>query len=200
MTYLKLYNLVAELPIGNKKSIIIDGDIEVYILRPLKIFKGYDINKNFQIFLKEGEREFRPNHLRVIIDLHLRRISRPDLKNDLLLAFDKIFYKEDALKSIKTIEHKEFKHCLNSLKIIASLHQLFLIEQELNYTKASNYDPITLFYQGWIRQAIDSPKEIDNLVMSICRFQPPSAKYTSKENRKNKKFKEELDALWYTYG
>lgn len=199
MTYSSLYNLVSKLPIGSKKSIIIDGDIEIYILRPSKIFKDYDVNKNFQIFLKEGEREFRPNHLRVIIDLHLRCISRPDLKNDLLLAFDNIFYKKDALKSIKPIEHIDFKHSLNSLKIIASLHQLFLIEQELNYTKVSKYDPITLFYQGWIRQAIDSPKEIDNLVMSICRYQPPLARYTSKENRKNKKFKEDLDTLWYTY-
>lgn len=197
MNYNKLYDLIVKLPIGDKISIFKDGNVEIYITRPTKVFKIYDVNKNFQIFIKEGKREFRPNHLRIMIDLHLRVISRLDLKQELLLAFDKIFYKEDSLKAIKTIEKEEFKHCLNSLKIIAILHQLFLIEQELNYTKASHYDPITLFYQGWIRQSINSSKEIDNLVMSICRFQPPAAKYTSRENKKNKKFEENLNELWY---
>src|SRR5690606_17418102 len=117
-----------------------------------------------------------------MIDLHLRSISRPDLKRELLLAFDEIFYKKDTFISIQKLVNEEFRFCLNSLQLIAVLHQLFLIEQELNYTKESHYDPVTLFYQGWIRQSIDSTKEIDNIVMSICRFQPPTAKYTCKEN------------------
>ena len=55
------------------------------------------MKKNFQIWLKEGEREFRPNHLRVMIDLNLRIRSRGDLKERLLFAFDNIFYGRDPL-------------------------------------------------------------------------------------------------------
>ena len=56
--------------------------IEVSIFRPSELsnrFKDYDKSKNFQIWLKEGNRDFRPNHLRVMIDLNLRVRSRPDL-------------------------------------------------------------------------------------------------------------------------
>ena len=132
-----------------------------------------------------------------MIDLNLRYRSRPDLKNDLLVAFDNIFYGADPNKEIKRFEKESFEHYLNTLKIIANLDQLFIIEQEYNYTKESKFDPPTLFYQGWIRQMIDSPKEIDNLCMSVCNGQPPQVKYTNKENKKHKNFQEERAELWY---
>src|SRR5690554_4337650 len=90
MEYILLYNKIKKLPIGHKNLIIKDNNIEIYIYRPDKSFKNYDVNTNFQIYIKEGSREFRPNHLRVMIDLHLRVRSRPDLKKNLLLAFDEI--------------------------------------------------------------------------------------------------------------
>ena len=197
MNYIELYKKIEILKIGETISIYKESDIEMFVVRPVSKFKDYDEKKNFQIFLKEGEREFRPNHLRIMIDLHLRVRSRQDLKIELLKAFDKIYKKENSFEAIKKIENENFEHYLNSLKVIAILDQLFLIEQELNYTKESNYDPVTLFYQGWIRQSIDSSKEIDNLVMSICRFQPPASKYTFKNNKKHKKFGENAVSLWY---
>ena len=132
-----------------------------------------------------------------MINLHLKVRSRPDLKNELLIAFDRIFYKENSLLAIKNLLNENFEHYLNSISIIAVLSQLFILEQDYNYEGASNYEPPTLFYQGWIRQFIDSPKEIDNLSMSVCSRQPPAAKYTSLENRKHKKFKEVNPFLWY---
>ena len=197
MNYIELYKKIEILKIGETISIYKESDIEIFVVRPVSKFKDYDEKKNFQIFLKEGEREFRPNHLRIMIDLHLRVRSRQDLKIELLKAFDKIYKKENSFEAIKKIENENFEHYLNSLKVIAILDQLFLIEQELNYTKESNYDPVTLFYQGWIRQSIDSSKEIDNLVMSICRFQPPASKYTFKNNKKHKKVDENAVSLWY---
>ena len=197
MNYIELYKKIENLKIGETISIFKESAVEIFVIRPLNKFKDYDEKKNFQIFLKEGERKFRPNHLRIMIDLHLRVRSRPDLKIELLKAFEKIYNKENSFEAIKRIENENFEHYLNSLKVIAILDQLFLIEQELNYTKESNYDPVTLFYQGWIRQSIDSSKEIDNLVMSICRFQPPASKYTFKNNKKHKKFDENAVSLWY---
>src|SRR3989344_2734308 len=60
-----------------------------------------------------------------------------------------------------------------------------------------NFEPKTLFFQGWIREFIDSPKEIDNLCMSVCNGQPPKVQYTDKENKKNKKYDENHKSLWY---
>ena len=74
---------------------------------------------------------------------------------------------------------------------------MFIIEQEYAYAKESKFGPSALFFQGWVREFIHSPKEIDNLCMSVCRGQPPQARYTFKENKKNKKFEENLKPLWY---
>lgn len=195
-----MFKIAKELPFDNKKTIFKKGNTEIQLFRPSKLsarFKDYDVEKNFQIWLKEGEREFRPNHLRVMIDINLRVRSRPELKEDLLIAFDNIFYGKDPEKELMNLSKEKFEHYLNDLVIIGVLAQLFIIEQEYGYEKESMFEPPTLFFQGWIREFIDNPKEIDNLCMSICNGQPPLAKYVNKENKKNKFYVKESPALWY---
>src|SRR3989344_3348496 len=179
----------------NKKTVVFNEGLEIFLLRPSKLskkFKDYDVKKNFQIWLKEGEREFRPNHLRVMIDLNLRVRSRPKLKNKLLLAFDNIFYGKDPEIELSELSKEKFEHFLNPLKAIGILAQLFIIEQEHGYHKESKFDPPTLFFQGWIREFIDNPKEIDNLCMSLANRQPSEARYNNLENKKNKKYNSQL--------
>lgn len=196
-----MFKIVKELEFDKEKIVCTDNQgVQLYLLRPSKPrkrFKDYDVKKNFQIWLKEGERKFIPNHLRVMIDLNLRTRSRPDLKKTILIIFDNIFYGKDPDEEIKRIEHEKFDHFLNSIKIIAYLAQLFVIEQEYNYHKESKFDPLTLFLQGWIREFIDSPKEIDNMCMSVCNRQTPKSKYVDKENKKHKKYDKNLKPLWY---
>lgn len=115
----------------------------------------------------------------------------------MLSVFDNIFYGKDPNKLITKLETEKFKHYLNSLKIIANLAQLFIIEQDYCYNKESNFEPLTLFLQGWIREFIDSPKEIDNLCMSVANRQPPTAQYTDRENKKNRKYQKKVKPLWY---
>lgn len=198
-----MYKVVKELPFDVKKTVYKKGNIEVRIFRPSQLsarFKAYDPKKNFQIWLKEGSREFRPNHLRVMIDLNLRVRSRPDLKKQLLLAFDNIFYGKDPEKELDKLSKEKFEHFLNNIKIIGVLAQLFIIEQGYGYHRESKFEPPTLFLQGWIREFIDNPKEIDNLCMSVCRNQPSLAKYNQKENKKNKNHVRNLKPLWYLEG
>jgi hypothetical protein len=200
MKYELMLEIIKKLPFDKIVPLNSDGEFEIYVLRPSTLgarFKEYDKEKNFQIWLREGTREFRPNHLRVMIDLNLRIRCRPDLKRQLLLAFDKIFYGESPDNAIVGLENEKFEHYLNSLKIIANLHQLFIVEQDYCYHKESKFEPATLFFQGWIRQMIDGPKEIDNLCMSICNGQPPQIKYTHLENKKHKHYSENRKALWY---
>ncbi len=200
MNYRRIFKRVRRLEFDKEMLVCQVEGTELYILRPSKLskrFKNYDPKKNFQIWLRQGSRNFRPNHLRMFIDLHLRVRSRPDLKRKLLEIFDGIFYGEDPDKIIKPILDAKFEHFLNPLLIIANLSQLFIIEQAYAYYRKSNYEPLTLFYQGWVRQALDDIKEVDNLCMSIAKGQPPAAKYTSKENKKHKKYQKNLPPLWY---
>lgn len=202
MLYKNLLEIVINLEFDSKKVIYSYDNYKIYIYRPSvlsKRFKNYDVQKNFQIWLSDGTREFRPNHLRVLIDLNLRTRCRPELKENLLLAFDNIFYGKDPVDELKELDAEYFEHRLNPIAITGVLAQLFFIEQEYGYVsnRESNYDPPTLFFQGWIREFIDNPKEIDNLCMSVCKFQPPSSKYTIAENKKSTKYRSGLDELWY---
>jgi hypothetical protein len=159
-----MLKVVKELVFDLKKTIYKKGNIEIQIFRPSELpnrFKDYDPKKNFQIWLKEDEREFRPNHMRVFIDLNLRIRSKPQLKEKLLLAFDNIYYGKDPKKELVELEKQNFEHFLNPLVVIGILSQLFLIEQEYGYNKESKFEPPNLFFHGWIREFIDSPKEID---------------------------------------
>lgn len=195
-----MFKIVKELPFDKKVTVYKGTKTNVEIFRPSELskrFKDYDVKKNFQIWLKEGEREFRPNHLRVMIDLNLRVRSRKDLKKKLLLAFDNIFYGKDPEKELEKLHTEKFDHYLNCMIVTGVLHQLFIIEQEYAYHKESMFEPLTLFYQGWVREFLDDPKEIDNLCMSVCSGQPPLATYVTLENKKSKKFKKDLKPLWY---
>jgi len=195
-----MFKIVRELDFDKNRIVFNEDNFDVYLLRPSKLskrFKDYDVKRNFQIWLKEDERAFRPNHLRVLIDLNLRARTRPDLKENLLWAFDEIFYGSDPEEVLEKMAKEKFEHFLNPLRITGCLSQLLLIEQEYCYHKESNFDPPTLFYQGWVREFIDNPKEIDNLCMSVCNRQPPMSRYTNKENKKNKKFRKSLKPLWY---
>jgi hypothetical protein len=200
MKYEEVFKIVKELSFDTDKVILKTKSCEVFIKRPSKLskrFESYDVEKNFQIWLREDERVFKPNHLRCMIDLNLRVRSRPDLKKELLLLFDKIFYKKDFEKELAKLQKEKFEHYLNSLDVICNLYQLFLIEQEYGYNRESKFDPANLFLHGWIREFLDSPKEIDNMCMSVCSGQPPIAKYVTRENKKSKKYENNLHALWY---
>jgi hypothetical protein len=174
--------------------------LDVSVLRPSELsarFKNYDVEKNFQIWLTEGHRKFRPNHLRVFIDLNLRIRSEPKMKRELLTAFDNIFYGKDPESELVDLAKVNFDQFLNPIITIGVMSQLFIIEQEYAYNKESKFDPPTLFYQGWIREVIDAPKEIDNMCMSIANGQPPAAQYVKLENKKDKSFHKDLMPLWY---
>lgn len=199
LKYNEILTKVKELKVWEKESILKWSDFEIYVFRPEKKFKDYDTSKNFQIFLRLANgREFRPNHLIVMIDLNLRIRSNPNEKGDLLKLFDNIFYKKSFKEDLDKLKAFNFDHFLYDIEIISVLYLLFLIEQDYNYPdKKSNYNPKTLFLHWWVRQFICDWKEIDNLVMSVCKWQPPMAKYTSEDDLNNKKFNKDRKDLWY---
>lgn len=198
-----MFQIVKRLPFDTKKVVYKESGLSVFLYRPSKLskrFSAYNKKKNFQIWFKEGNREFRPNHMRVFLDLNLRIRSRPALKKKLLTAFDKIFYGGDPETELKRLNKERFSHSLNPIIITGVLSQLLIIEQEYAYNKKSRFNPPTLFYQGWVREFIDNPKEIDNMCMSVANRQPPLSKYVDLENRKTKRYVKTLKPLWYATG
>lgn len=201
MTYNELRETILDLEFDTMTLIYDNGEQKILVFRPSTLsdrFKDYDVNTNFQIFLQIGdEKPFRPNHLRLLIDLKLRSRELPQTREDMLIAFDRIFYGEDPLLAIKEISHIYFTQFINPLDITAVLAQLFIIEQDIGYGSKSTFEPPSLYIHGWIRTFIHSEQEIDQIIYRICRNTPPAAKYTCQDNKNHLNYNPEPVELWY---
>lgn len=201
MNYEELKEFVYSAPFDVMTEIYRNGDDVLSIFRPTKLskrFKNYDINKNFQIFLKENDNEFKPNHFRIFIDLKFRVMDYPKRRNLLLKSFDNIFYGMDPIEAVKPIKKYKFKNCLNDINTIAQLAQLFLLEQCEGYSKKSKYDPASLYMQGWIRYFLHEPSTMDFLVKRVSyQNAAPPVKYTKKDDKNHKGFELKVKPLWY---
>ena len=66
--------IAENLPFDKKIPIYECQGFQIYFFRPSKLtsgYKGYDVTKNFQIFLKESNKEaYKPYHLQLLLDLH----------------------------------------------------------------------------------------------------------------------------------
>lgn len=202
MTYNRMRDIVLNLPFDTMTEVYNNEKQTILIYRPSTLserFKKYDVNKNFQIFLKIGDdKPFRPNHLRLLIDLKLRARELPQATEELLIAFDKIFYGEEPLVAIKPLTLIHFTQYINPIDITAILAQLFIIEQDIGYGSKSTFDPPSLYIHGWIRTFIESNQEIDQIVYRICRNTPPAVKYTCQDNKNHPKYNPNATLLWYT--
>ena len=201
MTYDEMKEIVLDLSFDTMTEVYNNGEQAILIYRPSTLserFKNYDVNTNFQIFLRIGDNKpFRPNHLRLLIDLKLRARELSQSKEELLIAFDKIFYGVNPLDAIKPLTHIPFTQYINPIDITAILAQLFIIEQDIGYGGKSTFDPPSLYIQGWIRTFISSEQEIDQIIYRICRNPPPAVKYTCQDNNNHPKYNTNAECLWY---
>lgn len=203
MNYEELKEFVYSAPFDVMTEVYRNNDVVLSVYRPSKLkdqFLDYDVNKNLQIYMQEGDtKPFKPTHLRVFIDLKLRVMQQPALKEPLLKAFDKIFYGMDPEKAIKPIKRYKFKVFLNSIDMIAHLAQLMILEQNEGFGKTSKYNPMSLYVQGWIRAFLNEPRSLDYIIKRVTyrRNPPPAEKYTNKDNKKHKKYDPKAKPLWY---
>ena len=105
-------------------------------------------------------------------------------KEELLIAFDKIFYGANPLDAIKPLTHIPFTQYINPIDITAILAQLFIIEQDIGYGGKSTFDPPSLYIQ-------------DQIIYRICRNTPPAVKYTCQDNKNHPKYNTNAECLWY---
>ena len=126
MNYNDMKNFVIDLPFNTMTEVYNNGAQSILIYRPSTLserFKNYDVNTNFQIFLKIGDNKpFRPNHLRLLIDLKLRARELPQTKEELLIAFDKIFYGYEPLEAIEPLSRIHFTQYINPIDILSLIH------------------------------------------------------------------------------
>lgn len=135
MTYSQLYNILVNLPFDEMRGIYSNGAQTISVYRPSQLsdrFKDYDVNTNFQIYLQiNNEKPFKPNHLRLLLDLKLRSRELPQTKVPLLKAFDDIYYGIDPIQAIEPLFDIHYTQFINPIDITAVLAQLFIGEQNI---------------------------------------------------------------------
>ena len=179
MRYDALKQEILDLPLGKRIIVYkIDENTEIFVHKPekvptkLKQGKRYDANKNFQIGLKKtGNKEFLPNHLRILLDLDLKRKEN---KKDFEIVFDaleKIYAGEDPLDFKDILTGLTFQKEIENAMTDVCLTQLFMLEQDINY-HFGKIQPPRSYLMGYIRMINAGIEEIDKLLWSSTRHPP----------------------------
>ena len=181
MDYETLNKIVSSLKLDEKKMIYeLPGQIKISVLKkiPNKKLKRKDLYEktNFVISLaKPNEKEFNPNHLRLLIDLYIKRSSNKDDAEALFNALEEVYKGVDPLKFQDRFNSLNFSWELEKAITTLCLAQLFMLEQDKNY-KSGKVQPPRGYLMGYIRMIRENAVEIDKLLWSSIR-NPPSEKW-----------------------
>ncbi|MDD4923765.1 MAG: hypothetical protein PHF74_02875 [Dehalococcoidales bacterium] len=169
--------LLATLPPNEKKVIYtsVDGT-EISVTRTDELTV-----KDFSVFLKKpGEEEFTATFIRLLIDLHIKKISKPDEIDALSKGFESIYKGEDCSALIEGIDGKTFPMQLDKLDINMVCAQLLMIKQEFNYghgKRETVYDPARGYQMAYIRWVLSKKNEIDKIVEAVVKEYIPPEKF-----------------------
>jgi len=103
--------------------------------------------KDFGVGLVLGEKpEFRPTHVRLLFDLHLKRRSEPEKSKKLFHALEKVYEGEDPEKLALKLGNITFNMQLDSAEVNLYYAQLLMIEQDFNYVPKEELDKYLVKY------------------------------------------------------
>lgn len=177
MNYENLRSLISSSK-KDKKEVVYElpNEINLYILKkmPSKKLKRKELYKetNFVISLsKPNQKEFNPNHLRLLIDLYMKKKSNPERAESLFDALEEVYNGEDPLKFKDTLLPLKFDWELENALTILCLTQLFMVEQDINYSKGK-VQPPRAYLMGYIRMIRENAEEIDKLLWSSTAHPP----------------------------
>lgn len=177
MKYQDLLKDIKELKIGSRKEIYSENGDKIIIFRPEKLGrslknKDYDLNKNFQIILKKpAQEEFLPNHLRVLIDVNHKVKNDHKNSNRFFEMIEAVYLGDDPLKFKDELNKLNLPSELDSSIITLCLIQLFMSEQDINYTEGK-VQPPRAFLMGYLRFIKTQTENIDKLLWSSTRHPP----------------------------
>ncbi len=179
MDYAFLKEKILDIEIGQRQNIYSTAkDVVIFVNKPLKVptklkqSRRYDAKKNFQIGLsKGGQKEFLPNHLRILMDLNLKNQENKEKAQILFDAIEAVFDGEDPLKFEKQLQALHFDREIETAFTDLCLAQLFMLEQDINY-HFGNVQPPRAYLMGYIRMVQLNAEEIDKLLWSSTRHPP----------------------------
>jgi len=160
-----------------------DKDIKVTVTHTGKL-SSHDFGVGL-IYPKE--QEFRPTHIRLLIDLHIKKISDEAGAHKLFLTLEKINNGEDPLKIKGEVKEIKFPMQLDDPETNLYYTQLLMIEQDINYApgtgKQSKLNPPHEYLMRFIRWVASGDATIDRIIFAAAgRRYPAPEKYSKPIN------------------
>jgi len=142
--------------------------------------------QDFAVGLKiPGKDEFRPTHIRLLVDLYIKKESNPEDAKKLFLAFEKMYEGEDPEKLAKKLDKLKFPMKFDSPETNLYYAQLLMIEQDFNFgpgaPKRSKLNPPREYLMRFIRWVASGDSQLDRIIFAAAgRKYPAPEKYSKK--------------------
>jgi len=129
------------------------------------------------------QQEFNPTHIRLLIDLYIKRESNPKDSRELYLALEEVFKGQDPTLLIEKVCYLEFPMHLDEAEVNLYMTQLLMIEQDFNYgpdgPRETKLEIAREFLMRFIRWIAAADTQIDKIIFNLTRRYPAPKKYST---------------------
>ncbi|MFC1676997.1 hypothetical protein ACFL3G_08040 [Planctomycetota bacterium] len=127
-----------------------------------------------------GQTEFYPTHIRLLIDLYIKRESNPDEAKKLFNVLEKVYNGNDPKIFLNEINKINFPMYLDEAETNLYVAQLLMIEQDFNFgpgaPKKSKLDPPRDYLMRFIRWVAADDTQIDRIIFAAAGRKYPAPK------------------------
>jgi len=131
-----------------------------------------------------GKPEFNPTHIRLLIDLYIKRESNITEAKQFFKIFEKVFQGEDPEKFSEEVSKINFPMMLDEVEVNLYYAQLLMIEQDINYgpdsEKPSKLSPPRDYLMRFIRWVAVGDTQIDRIIFAAAGRKYPAPERYSK--------------------
>jgi hypothetical protein len=137
--------------------------------------------------IKEGEKEFYPTHIRLLIDLYIKRESNLAESKKFFKALEEVYNGKDPEDFVEELRKINFPMQLDEAEINLHVAQLLMIEQDFNFgpgaPKKSKMDPPREYLMRFLRWVAAGDTQIDRIIFAAAgRKYPAPDKYAKPVN------------------
>jgi hypothetical protein len=131
-----------------------------------------------------GREEFRPTHIRLLIDFYIKRESNEPEARELHKCLESVYSGEDPATFSDALEKIQFPMHLDEAETNLYVSQLLLIEQDFNFgpgaPKTSKMDPPRQYTMRFFRWVASGDNQIDRIIFAAAgRKYPAPEKYST---------------------
>lgn len=134
--------------------------------------------------IRGNEKEFYPTHIRLLIDLYIKRESNIEGSKKLFKALEGSHRGKDPEDYIEELRKIDFPMQLDEAEVNLYIAQLLMIEQDFNFgpgaTKKSKMNPPREYLMRFIRWVAAGDSQIDRIIFAAAgRKYPAPQKYST---------------------